>query len=604
MKDPKELTISELLNEGNSKYIIPIYQRNYAWGEKEIEQLLQDIIDKSIDTDSKYYLGTLIVDEKIKNNETIFEVIDGQQRHTTLTLINAFLNSKGTKASNLFYEARPEVENFLESIFKYDNSNYYEEIGDSVNTLKEGFDIIRKFFESKKDLEGNEIKKDVFKNYFENHTIIIRVNVPKDTDINHYFEIMNTRGVQLEKHQILKAALIEKIKDNENLAILFGKIWDACSNMDKYIQYNFDSNLRKNIFGENLTDFPNMIENIVSESKTRWDETIIDNSLLAILKSGTKKDPENNNEKNIDTENKYSSIIDFPNFLLQVLKLYDNNRKVSLDDKYLLDSFGYGKENELPDSIEFINSLLKYRTLLDRYFVKRELNNSGENHWIIRKPAESENDYLINTFEIGDNNKIKMIQSMFQVSYPTNSYKNWLLDSFRFFKEDKIEINSNSFYETLFNIAKNSYSKNIDWEYNGVSISNFIFNYLDFILWTNRENRVLSDENKKLFNSFKFTQRTSVEHVFAQNNVELLEADPKNEKEKTLNSFGNLCLINRGSNSKYSDYNFEAKKQQFKDRKNVESLKQLLMFDYENWNTEQIQIHHNEMLTLLNCSIN
>ena len=122
MKEPIELTINELLNgKDDAKYLIPLYQRNYAWEEKEIEQLLQDIIDKSSDIDSKYYLGTLIVDEKIRNNETIFEIIDGQQRPTTLTLINAYINFENTKKSNLFYEARPEVEKYLESIFKFDN---------------------------------------------------------------------------------------------------------------------------------------------------------------------------------------------------------------------------------------------------------------------------------------------------------------------------------------------------------------------------------------------------------------------------------------------------------------------------------------------------
>ena len=597
MKEPIELTINELLNgKDDAKYLIPLYQRNYAWEEKEIEQLLQDIIDKSSDIDSKYYLGTLIVDEKIRNNETIFEIIDGQQRHTTLTLINAYINFENTKKSNLFYEARPEVEKYLESIFKFDNSNYHVEIGNSINTIKQGFDIIKKFFKSKKDLKEQEINENEFRNYFENKTVIIRVNVPKDTDINHYFEVMNTRGIQLEKHQILKAAFIEKIKDNENISILFGRIWDACSNMENYIQYNFDSNLRKNIFGENLTNFPIMIEDMILGIRTN--DTLLDSSLLAILSSDIKK--ENiDNEKNNSSESKYSSIIDFPNFLLQVLKLHDSNKKVSLDDKNLLNSFGYATENELPNSIEFINSLLKYRTLFDRYFIKRELNNSGENNWIIRKPANKDDDYLINTFEKEDNDKIKMIQSMFQVSYPTNSYKNWLLDALKFFKDDKIDINSNAFYDAIFRIATTNYSKNTDWEYNGVGISNFTFNYLDFILWLNQEKIVIKNEYKKLFDSFKFSQRTSVEHVFAQKNILLLNADSEYEREKTLNSFGNLCLINNGSNSKYSDYYFDAKKQQFEERKNVESLKQVLMFSYDTWNTEQIANHHREMLELL-----
>ena len=42
---------------------------------------------------------------------------------------------------------------------------------------------------------------------------ILRTELPPNTDLNHYFEIMNTRGEQLEKHEILKARLLKKLKD-------------------------------------------------------------------------------------------------------------------------------------------------------------------------------------------------------------------------------------------------------------------------------------------------------------------------------------------------------------------------------------------------------
>lgn len=597
MKEPERLTINKLLSS-DSKYIIPIYQRNYAWGEKEIEQLLQDIIDKSANKSSNYYLGTLIVDEKIKENSTFYEIIDGQQRHTTLTLINAFFNSEKTER-NLLYEARPEVEQYLDSIFRNADKTYHKEASNATKSLKEGLEIISKFFNSGIDLKGEPINKASFLTYFENNTFIIRVNVPKETDINHYFEIMNTRGVQLEKHQILKAYFIQKIHNNKPVSILFGKIWDACSNMDKYIQYCFDANLRKEIFGENARNNPKNIEDIKFEIKEENTETDSnknqqEKTLINILTNFEKKKtkPLENNY----IEGKYSSIIDFPNFLLQVLKVSYPSKDVSLDDKNILSSFGYGTD-ALPDPIDFINSLLKYRTLFDKYFIKREINNDGENNWVLKNPSNNENDYLSNTFEQEENDRLKMIQSMFHVSFPTNSYKNWLSDSLAFFKENTIDNNSSDFYNILCKIAQKTYSKNTNWEFNGVGISNFIFNYLDFLLWLNKEDLEISDESRKKFNSFKFTQRNSVEHIFAQNNIEGIEG---NSKIETLNSFGNLCLINRGSNSKYSDYNFDAKKQQFIDRKNVESLKQVLIFEFKSWNTEQIEKHHAMMLEILN----
>lgn len=46
---------------------------------------------------------------------------------------------------------------------------------------------------------------------------IIRTQVPKDVDLNHYFEIMNTRGEQLELHEIVKAKIIGAIKSGNTI---------------------------------------------------------------------------------------------------------------------------------------------------------------------------------------------------------------------------------------------------------------------------------------------------------------------------------------------------------------------------------------------------
>ena len=54
-----QLSIRELLN-GGVNYVIPMYQRNYAWDEGEITQLIQDVIDY-IPAGLNYYIGTLVV---------------------------------------------------------------------------------------------------------------------------------------------------------------------------------------------------------------------------------------------------------------------------------------------------------------------------------------------------------------------------------------------------------------------------------------------------------------------------------------------------------------------------------------------------------------
>ncbi|MDO4964450.1 MAG: DUF262 domain-containing protein, partial [Streptococcus gallolyticus] len=81
------LTVSQLLKED---YIIPLYQRNFAWTYDEIEQLIVDVADACVEKKDAYYIGTLVVDADNK-------IIDGQQRTTALTLIALALKEYDSK---------------------------------------------------------------------------------------------------------------------------------------------------------------------------------------------------------------------------------------------------------------------------------------------------------------------------------------------------------------------------------------------------------------------------------------------------------------------------------------------------------------------------
>lgn len=231
IKQPEEFNLKNIFI-GN-EYIIPIYQRNYAWEQEEIEQLLGDIYDSS----GRYYLGSLIVDEITPNT---FSVIDGQQRLTTIFLLLTFLKDKTLSKKSLRFETREKSNitlNDLSEKANLDKDWFYSK------EIIEGFDVIKNYF------SVEETKNPEYRNQFLSklqNILIIRTQVPKQIDLNHYFEIMNTRGEQLELHEIAKGKILSIIdKDMPQYKAVAGLIWDKCSQMDSYIQMNFDKTSRK-----------------------------------------------------------------------------------------------------------------------------------------------------------------------------------------------------------------------------------------------------------------------------------------------------------------------------------------------------------------------
>lgn len=96
----------ETLFDKEAHYVIPRYQRAYAWEDKEIVQLIDDINDSVGD----YYIGSLVV-AKVKGREERYEVVDGQQRLTTLYLLLHYLVShnglEGEVGKTLSFDCRP-----------------------------------------------------------------------------------------------------------------------------------------------------------------------------------------------------------------------------------------------------------------------------------------------------------------------------------------------------------------------------------------------------------------------------------------------------------------------------------------------------------------
>lgn len=614
----QELSIQGLFESGN--YIVPIYQRNYAWGEKEINQLIDDIDDYHKENKDKknYYIGTLVVYKK----DNVYEVVDGQQRLTTLYILISVLKNKFEKNLeninfSLKFESREKSQKALEEIFK---SNISPK--DDLNTsIMNGYEIIEKRL---KKLNKEELKS--FFSYLKEYVQILRVEVPQDTDLNHYFEIMNNRGEQLEKHEILKSRMLNVLKNNKSCTELFNTIWEACANMDSYVQYGFSIAQRTKIFGKNWNEFNHSdFDNLIDKEPTDMATENETNDLLNInnIINWKKVDNpfENKKTADSDTPERFNSVINFSNFLLHVLKL-QLKKDIPLDDKRLLDTFE-GKYQTVENVKIFAYNLIKTKFLFDNYIIKREYTNKGD-EWslkqlVINDNKESKNNtaYYKNRFNIEDKNRTAlMLLSMFHVSAPTLIYKHWLSASLRYLFEQKQVIQSDNYIVYLENLAKtymkDRYLSNNSSEYHemiytnkdesqhseinlsnlnqGTNVENFIFNYVDYLLWK---------ENISKYPNFSFAFRSSVEHFYPQNPMEGIENLSKTEEgKKLLDSFGNLCLVTNSENSRLSNFTPKAKKEFYSKQQN-QSIKQRVMMETDEWDKDTIIIHQENMISLL-----
>ena len=185
------------LFDADAHYVIPRYQRAYAW--EEIGQLIDDINDIDIDSLENYYIGSLIV-SKIQGKAETYEVVDGQQRLTTLFLLLQYLVFdgvlEGDLGQTLSFDCRPNSNYTLARIQKILASQIDDE-NSIEQPILNGLKVIRLKFEEKSGLNRDDFVSRLA------HVVLYRIEVPEHTDLNRYFEIMNTRGEQLEQHDIL-----------------------------------------------------------------------------------------------------------------------------------------------------------------------------------------------------------------------------------------------------------------------------------------------------------------------------------------------------------------------------------------------------------------
>lgn len=323
---PEEWNIDNLFK---GKYIIPIYQRPYSWGENEVKQLLKDIYSsyqlfiasQSGDTSVKneemlLFTGTLFIktNRNVKNEYTEYDIVDGQQRTTTLSLVLMILLNILTKIDS-DDDAVKEIKNYLWK--KVDRKNNKDArvltLGnidqpimiELFDNLFSGKDIVQ-FANNKLEEKLNDVEKNLLKNvvyianyfdqfeneneyynyfdYIKNNVRFIAIKVQTNlVKLFSIFESINSKGKPLEDIDLIKSYIFQNIEESdydEYLTKWGNLITETNDNLMDYLTVYVRANVSYYRNSIKLYNFKSLVESNFAEY---YSTDTVQKTLLAFI---------------------------------------------------------------------------------------------------------------------------------------------------------------------------------------------------------------------------------------------------------------------------------------------------------------------------------
>ena len=226
-------TVGELQADEKA-LVVPAYQRPFCWTDKQIEVLVQDLITHyarySKDKTCRYSLGTVVCHQR-----EALEVLDGQQRLTSIDILLAILDQRKAHADDPEYTVReddfgwrPSVIRQYENLTQDNRPKISQAILSSVCLKINGAAKDGLIFSDEEGVTPFE----KFADCIRKSVCVLRVILPID-DANPYegpamFEIVNMRGQALRSIDIAKATLVECLKDaNDAERVAFDRLWSG-----------------------------------------------------------------------------------------------------------------------------------------------------------------------------------------------------------------------------------------------------------------------------------------------------------------------------------------------------------------------------------------
>ncbi|NTW80041.1 MAG: DUF262 domain-containing protein [Geobacteraceae bacterium] len=237
------------------RFRVPPYQRSYAWEREHVEALLNDINEAIHSKENEYFLGSIVVTGPVNQR---YEVVDGQQRLTTVSILVAAIKDIFQRDGD-FDVVNSVKTDFLASIDRkskekeprlvlneVDNELYQELIESIPNVNKERFsrqshkrllDAADTIFKYMEDVctksKDSEDELHAWLDYLEINLKVIVVTAPDDSNAFIIFETLNDRGLELAISDLLKNYLFhksgEKIEETKNRWLSMSSVLEGAS---------------------------------------------------------------------------------------------------------------------------------------------------------------------------------------------------------------------------------------------------------------------------------------------------------------------------------------------------------------------------------------
>lgn len=236
------------------EYHIPAYQRPYAWTEEETMTLFDDLYEfyQSENEEENYFLGSIVLIKE--NNDRHSDVIDGQQRLTTITILFSVLadnlkdpkkkascmkrlQEEGDELAGIESQPRLFLRDWDQSFF----NNYIQNVKisellkldtasldtESKRHIQKNCQVLDKKFKETFQEDENEIIR--FSTFLLNRCYLVVVSTPSQASAFRVFSVMNSRGLNLLPTDIIKSETIGKI--SSDLQQKYTDKWENLENM-------------------------------------------------------------------------------------------------------------------------------------------------------------------------------------------------------------------------------------------------------------------------------------------------------------------------------------------------------------------------------------
>lgn len=355
----RDVTLQELWGRSENRYEVPRYQREYSWTKEEVESLWNDL-----DSEEDFFLGSVVMKEA-GNSRSRIEIIDGQQRLITITILYAAIRDVTSRIgdeasatrihSNRIFEAddfgvggqyilnpAPSLrEYFRRSVQKFPSPEFSRPSTKEEKRVKSNYDFFVKQINSEIGILETQEEKTEYLYALMNRIKsmkIIWITVTDEYDAYRIFETVNARGKDLSVADLLKNMIFKEIDVEDSGRDPAKEKWDDIKEnliptgyeMAKFVRYHWISSRQKGVTMGKL--YRSVKENTSSRA---WAELLnqlrSDSKLLRELCTGDIPNP-NNSSAITDINKSLNSIseMNYTQCFILLLSLFRNRERLGI----------------------------------------------------------------------------------------------------------------------------------------------------------------------------------------------------------------------------------------------------------------------------------